>query len=279
MVRNGQTEAVQKSWSDIDERLQGVRRCAGRDHAGAACDQRDAQQVFIEERSFCIKTVLTEQITVVGRKDNERILCESERVEVVEDFADIFVHQGNHTVVNFHVAAGIAVGADMAVHAVHQIAAFFIERKVGMLLLGQLVLVGAVFMLAGHDRRNGKFSALIHGVPWGRSKIVWMRIEKARPQKERFTVFFILIQHCTAAFRDPGVVVIFFREIPVIFLRRIHCSGRGGKVIAPVFTALFFHPERVMLTDEKFIRVISGKLYMIKTIEWTVEIFPEIQIL
>ena len=43
VVRNGQTEAVQKSWSDIDERLQGVRRCAGRDHAGAACDQRDAQ--------------------------------------------------------------------------------------------------------------------------------------------------------------------------------------------------------------------------------------------
>ena len=34
-----------------------------------------------------------------------------------------------------------------------------------------------------------------------------------------------------------------------------------------------------MLTDEKFIRVISGELYMIKTIEWTVEIFPEIQIL
>ena len=174
-------ESAGKSWSDIDERLQGVRRCAGRDHAGAACDQRDAQQVFIEERSFCIKTVLTEQITVVGCKDNERILCESERVEVVEDFADIFVHQGNHTVVNFHIAAGIAVGADMAVHAVHQIAAFFIGRKVGMLLLGQLVLAGAVFMLAGHDRRKGKFSALIHGVPWGRSKIVGMRIEKARP--------------------------------------------------------------------------------------------------
>ena len=125
--------------------------------------------------------MLTEQITVVGCKDNERILCESERVEVVEDFADIFVHQGNHTVVNFHIAAGIAVGADMAVHAVHQIAAFFIGRKVGMLLLGQLVLAGAVFMLAGHDRRKGKFSALIHGVPWGRSKIVGMRIEKARP--------------------------------------------------------------------------------------------------
>ena len=44
-----------------------------------------------------------------------------------------------------------------------------------------LVLAGAVFMLAGHDRRKGKFSALIHGVPWGRSKIVGMRIEKARP--------------------------------------------------------------------------------------------------
>ncbi len=123
--------------------------------------------------------MLTEQITVVGCKDNERILCESERVEVVEDFADIFVHQEIYRS-KLPYRGGIAVGADMLACRASN-SRFLYRKKSRDAPAGSAGAGGAVFMLAGHDRRKGKFFCLIHGVPWGRSKIVGMRIEKARP--------------------------------------------------------------------------------------------------
>src|SRR5688572_25048701 len=63
------------------ERRDGLRDDAPRGDSRSARDHGDAQQVFVRRRAFQIQAVIAEELAVVGRVDDERVLREAEIVE------------------------------------------------------------------------------------------------------------------------------------------------------------------------------------------------------
>ena len=56
-------------------------------------------------------------------------------------------------------------------------------------------------------------------------------------------------------------------------------SGRLQVIVAPVGQSHFFHPQRIMLPDMRFVGVVTGQLDMVEAIKRTIEVLPEVEIL
>lgn len=80
------------------------------------------------------------------------------------------------------------------------------------------------------------------------------------------------------AFRNPDIVMEFLGQIPLPALGG-GVAGGGTEAVLPVFEALRFHPERIVLADMLFIGVVTGEFDVFKAVEGPVELAPEFKIL
>ena len=133
-------------------------------------------------------------------------------------------------------------------------------------------------VLAWRDGRYGDFGRVVHGIPGFGRQVFGMRIEEARPQEKRLILRVVFRNEGLAALGDPGVVVKLFGDEPFASLLG-NVSGRLQVIIAPVDQTLFFHPKRIMLSDMRFVGVVTGQLDMVEAIKRTFEVLPEVQIL
>ena len=114
-----------------------------------------------------------------------------------------------------------------------------------------------------------------HGL---RYQIAGMWVEEARPKEELFIFFFIPFQHLIGTFCDPGIVMVLFGNVPDMVLR-VAGSCRFTEPVTPVRTAVVFQPDTVMLSYMRFVGMITGKFYVLESIERTVELTPEVEFL
>ena len=84
-----------------------------------------------------------------------------------------------------------------------------------------------------------------------------MGIKETRPEEKVLLSLLVTSQQGAALFGNPLIVMIFFRDLPAVFLSGFG-SCRRLVVIPPIFEPPLFHPECVMLTNVSLIGVVAS---------------------
>ena len=147
-----------------------------------------------------------------------------------------------------------------------------------MLLLGELEVRGVLLMFPRNDRRYRQFLGIVEGIPRFRNEVFGVGIKETRPEEERFSPFRIGFHQGIRPFCNPRIVVVFLWDQPFAPLVWV-IPRRVTEVVSPIRASLLLHPDRIMLPDMGFIRMIPSEFHMFKTVERTVEFPPEVEIL
>ncbi len=192
------------------------------------------------EGAFGLEAVLAEEVSVVGGEHDEGVVGDAERLELVEDGADVLVHAADHAVVDGDVLGHLLFGVEVGRAAVHAASAGLLPvGEVGVLLLGLAEVLWVLVVLSGDELGHGDLCGVVHGVPGLGHEIGRVRIEEAGPEEEGLAIAGVVFHEGVGALGDPCVVVVLLGDAPGVFL------GFGGVsvvLIPVVFVAEAFGP-------------------------------------
>ena len=104
---------------EIDQTLQSFRALSSRHLTGMAHDERDLYHIFVVERSLGDKPMVSVEVSVIRGENDDGILGESQRIEFVQDRADVFVHEADHAVVGGDIFCQLLAVVQVRMETVH----------------------------------------------------------------------------------------------------------------------------------------------------------------
>ena len=280
----GDSGGVQKGRGKIDEADQGVGLGSRLDVSGPAGDEGHADDILVVKGAFCDETMMAVKVAVVGGENDERIVGFADGFQMVEDFADILVEHRDHAVVDRDILGEFGRVVEMRVEPVIGERSFPVGAEIGLRFLSLLDVRWSLVELPGLGLRHGDLGGVNHGVPRLGNEIRRVRIEEAGPDEKWGLISLGEIHPGVGALGDPGILMVFLRQIPVMDLRRIRGLAEAEatplvlEIILPVGQAFLLHPERVMLADMAFVGMVAGQFDMLESVERPVKVAPEIEI-